>query len=246
MRPSKWTAFEITDDDNTIDDIIPGVTLKLIKEDSGDNHQPERQPGYRFHQEHDPGIREPVQYRQKLYQYPVRVRSGGEKTGGVLFGDGTLHSVKTDLVTKLTQTVWGVNCQFSSLGMVGINMDNSGILSINDVTLSGFLRTHFSDVESLFIANGISSSNVLSYVCRTRDTQEGEYAVHIDRASVRASETGNVDLSAGGAGETLTITQGKSVAAITITSGMTIADIVNAVNTEFSAESPRPSPGAFS
>ena len=116
-------------------------------------------------------------------------------------------------------------------------MDNDGILSINDTTLSGFLRTNFNDIKSLFVANGISSSNLLSYVSHSRDTQEGEYAVHIDRASVRASETGSVDLSAGGAGETLTITQGEGVAAITITSEMTIEDIVNAVNTELSAES---------
>jgi flagellar hook-associated protein 2 len=45
-----------------------------------------------------------------------------------------------------------------------------------------------------------------------------------------------VDLSSGGADETLTITQGDSTAAITITNGMTIDDIVNEVNSELDTE----------
>ncbi len=229
-------GVQITDTDNTVEDIIPGVTLNLIKEDdlTTVNLTVSRDTDALKSKVQDfvTKYNEVRTYINTQFKYNEKTKS----TGGVLFGDGTLSSVKTDLVSKLTQTVWGVNSQFSTLGMVGVNMDSSGLLSINDTILSGFLRTNFNDVRSLFVANGVSDSNVLSYSSHTRDTQEGEYAVHIDRAAIRASETGNVDLSAGGAGDTLTITQGSSIASIAISSDMTITDIVNAVNTEFSAE----------
>ncbi|MBW1796835.1 MAG: flagellar filament capping protein FliD, partial [Deltaproteobacteria bacterium] len=106
------------------------------------------------------------------------------------------------------------------------------VLTIDDTKLTGYLQTNFDDVMSLFVAQGGTSTSTLSYIGLSRDTEEGEYTVHINRAATRGTETGNVDLSSGGAGETLTITQGNSAAAITITSGMTLADIKNEINAE--------------
>ena len=74
-------GVQITDHDNTIEDIIPGVTLKLIKEDGATTINLNVSSGHGFHQDQNPGIREPVQYHQNLYQYAVRVRPGGEKNG---------------------------------------------------------------------------------------------------------------------------------------------------------------------
>ena len=80
-----------------------------------------------------------------------------QETGGVLFGDGTLSSVKTEVTALLTQTVWGVNSQFSTLSLIGITLDNSLQLSVNDSVLTGYLQTNFNDVKALFSAQGTTS-----------------------------------------------------------------------------------------
>ena len=231
----------VTDDSNTIDDVIEGVTLNLVKADSGVT--------VTLKIEHDiDAIKANIQGFVDKYNSVMTYIStqfsydeDSETTGGVLFGDGTLRSVKSDLTSALTQTIWGVDSDFSVLTLVGIDNelidededgDEEWILTIDDTKLTGYLQTNFNDVMSLFVAQGVTDTSTLSYIGHSRDTEEGEYTVHINRAATRGTETGNVDLSSGGAGETLTITQGNSTAAITITSGMTLADIKNEINEE--------------
>jgi flagellar hook-associated protein 2 len=225
----------VTGASNTIKDVIAGVTLTLAKEDAdttvnltiGRDLTAIKDNINNFVAKYN----EVMSYINTQFTY----NSEEKKAGGVLFGDGTLSSVKAEVTGLLTQTVWGVNSQFSTLSLIGITMDNSLQLTVNDSALTGYLQTNFNDVKTLFSAQGTTSSTDLTYVSYTRDSQAGEYAVHVDQAATRGSATGNVDLSAGGVADTLTVTQGSSTATVAITAGMTLTDIVNAVNTEFSA-----------
>ena len=87
-----------------------------------------------------------------------------EETGGILFGDGTLSSVKSDLTSTLIQTVWGVSSEYATMGLVGINLDTEGQLSIDTDMLKGYLNTNFNDVRNLFSANGTTNAGTLEYV----------------------------------------------------------------------------------
>jgi hypothetical protein len=226
----------VTDSSNSIDDAITGVTLDLVKEDTSTT--------VTLNIEHDiESIKTNIQdfvdkfnevrsYINTQFSYDV----DAQETGGVLFGDSTLSSVKSDLTDILTDTIWGVDSDFSILAHVGITMDNDVILSIDDSILEGYLKTNFNDVMSLFVGQGTTSTSNLTYVGHSKDSEEGEYTVHINRAATRGTETGNVDLSSGGAGETLTITQGNDTATVTITSGMDLTDIKNAINQELDTE----------
>jgi len=135
-----------------------------------------------------------------------------EETGGPLFGDGTLSSIKSDLTSLLTQNIWGVDSRFSILGLVGITVDNDLNLSIDDSKLTGYLQTNFNDVLSLFAAQGVTSKQHVE-LCRS---YQGFTSRRVRRSHqqgrTQATETGSVDLSAGGATETLTLTQGDSTA----------------------------------
>ena len=112
-------------------------------------------------------------------------------------------------------------------------MDKNLILGVDSTKLGGYLQTNFNDIVSLFAGKGTTSSSTLSYIGHSNDSKAGDYTVHINRAATQGTETGNVVLSAGGAVETLTITQGNSTAAIAITVGMTtLEDIKNAINSE--------------
>lgn len=226
-------GVEITSSDNTIDDVITGVTLSLVKEDAsttvslsvGRDIDGIKEKLKDFVTKYN----EVVSYINTQSSYDVDT----QKKGGVLFGDGTLHSVRTDLVSTLTASIWGVNSQYSIPGLVGIKMDNSSLLSIDDTVLTGALKTNFNDVVSLFTGRGTTSSSNLQYVTHTQASKAGEYTVRITNAATQSASTSATAVGGAlGAGETLTITSGGQMATVALTSAMTIGDIVNAVNEE--------------
>jgi flagellar hook-associated protein 2 len=225
-------GFQISSSNNTVDDVIAGVMLDLTKADPGTTIT------MNIDRDVDTIVESISDFVDKYNEIANYISSQqdydqeNETSGGVLFGDGTLSSVRSDLTSILTQTVWGVSSDFSMLGLVGINLDNEGQLSVKTDTLRNYLETNFNDVSHLFASHG-SSSGSLEYLAHSTDTRAGEYTVHITNAPVR-SNASSVD---GGvaADETLTITSGDQTARIDLTSGMTLAQIVSSINGELDA-----------
>jgi len=226
-------GVEITSSDNTIEDVIAGVTLNLIKEDDATtvslNVARDIDGIKEKLQEFVTKYNEVISYINTQSSYDIEAK----KKGGVLFGDGTLHSVRTDIVSSLTANIWGVNSQYSIPGLVGIKMDNTSLLSIDDAVLTGSLKTNFNDVVSLFTGRGTTSSSDLQYLDHSRASKAGEYTVRITNAATQSTSTSTTAVGGtlGGA-ETLTITSGGQTATVALTGAMTIGDIVNAVNEE--------------
>jgi flagellar hook-associated protein 2 len=223
----------VTSSKNAVTDAITGVTLNLIKEDA--------ETTISLGVQHDTDtIKNSIQSFVSAYNDVLSYINGqftydAEKktTGGILFGDGTLSSIKTDLASTLIQSVTGVNSEFSILGLIGITMDNNALLSIDDAKLSGYLQTNFNDVVSLFAGRGTTSISSLSYISHDYETKSGNYTVHISNAATRSNTTSSNAVSGTlGGSENLTITEGVKSAVVSLTAGMTMADIVNAVNDE--------------
>jgi len=224
----------ITQSSNTVDDVIAGVTIDLLKADT------ETTVTLTVNRDIDAiknnissfvsKYNDVASYINTQSSYDTETNS----TGGILFGDGTLSSVKTDITSIITQSVWGVSSQFSIMGLVGINIDNEGQLSINDDTLTGYLQTNFNDVKALFVGQGIASNGSLEYINHTRNSAGGEYTVNITAAAARSTSTSNTAVSGTlGSDETLTITEGTKTANVSLTGSMTISNIIDAINTEF-------------
>lgn len=227
-------GLDITQSSNTVDDVIAGVTIDLLKADAGTtvtltvNRDIDaiKNNINAFVSKYN----DVASYISSQFSYDTETN----KTGGILFGDGTLSSVKTDITSIITQSVWGVSSQFSIMGLVGINIDNEGQLSINDDTLTGYLQTNFNDVKALFVGQGIASNGSLEYINHTNNSTAGEYTVNITAAATRSTSTSNTAVSGSlGSDETLTITEETKTANISLTGSMTIGDIIDAVNTEF-------------
>ena len=116
---------------------------------------------------------------------------------------------------------------------MGVNLDSEGQLSVDADTLSGYLKTNFNDVKLLFSASGTADVGTLEYVSHSNDTYAGAYNVNITQAGTQSTTTSNRAVGGTlGEYETLTIIEGDKTATISLTSGMTISDIINAVNTE--------------
>lgn len=172
-------------------------------------------------------------------QFDYDEEKGGAQ--GVLFGDGTLRSVKSDLTSLIVEQVNGVSSDYNTLALIGITIDNEGMLSIDQSKLEGLLKTNFTDVRAVLAGVGSTSVGTLDFISYTRDTEPGTYTVNITQAATQASVTGTADLNdADGldGAETLTITDTVTgrVATISLTAGSKIDSIVAAINQELQAE----------
>jgi flagellar hook-associated protein 2 len=227
-------GIDVESSNNTIDNVLNGVTLNLRASDESTT--------ITLNIDRDISgivgkIKTFVDSYNSVSSYIAKQQSYDtekEKTGGVLFGDGTLSSVKSDLSSLLVNPIWGVSSQFSILGLVGINLNNEGQLSLDSAKLTDFLKSNFYDVQQLFSATGTSDTGTMEFVSNTSDTKAGEYTVNITQAATKNSSTSNSDIIGTlGSDEILTVNDGNKTAVISLTAGMTISDIVNAANTEF-------------
>lgn len=217
--------------ENTIDDILNGVTLDLLKADAGTNIT------LNIGRDID-ALMEKISSFVTSYNNVssyIHTQTSYDETkktvGGVLFADGTLSSVKTDLTSLLIGNVWGVASSYSTLGLVGVSVDREGKLSVDDSKLRGYLTTNFNDVQKLFTASGTTSVGTLSYVSHGIKTKQGEYTVKINEAATKSTSAASDNTSLSG-DEALTITEGTSTATVSLTSAMTMTQIANAVNSE--------------
>jgi len=202
----------VTRSKNTIDDILTGVTLDLLKSDAGTTVTLNIGRDIDALMEK---INTFVTSYNNISSY-IRTQSTYDGTkqqaGGLLFADGTLASVKSDLTSILVRNVWGVSSDFSTLGLVGVSVSRDGQLSIDDSKLRGYMTTNFNDIQKLFTAGGTTSTGTLAYISHGIDTKEGEYTVHIDQAAdngVDVSGTINGE-AATGKGQTLTGNKGEA------------------------------------
>jgi len=154
--------------------------------------------------------------------------------GGPLFGDGTLRSVQNDVRSVIVQQVQNITGNYTTLGMVGVNLDNEGKLSLDDSAFTDAIQTNFQDVRELFIGTGTSANSQIQYITHSRDTNDGIYDVNITQAATRASVTGATDLSGGlSTAGAIQLTAGSSTASFNFNAGDSLDTIIAAMNSEF-------------
>jgi flagellar hook-associated protein 2 len=206
-------GVSVTRSSNIISDLLPGVTLNLKKAAEGTIVT------LNIDRDLD-GLTSLIedfvaQYNQVMDFIRTQSTYNQEEnqTNGVLFGDGTLRSVKNDLTALVTNPVWGATPGFTILGQAGINLNNQGNLSVNKTILQGYLETNFDDIKKLFAAEGGSSSSSLDYVSHGIKTNPGVYAVIISQAPATGVDVvGTINGEAAiGSGNTLTGGPGTSV-----------------------------------
>lgn len=225
--------------ENTITDLISGVTLNLVSADSSTT--------LTLSVDRDvSAVKDKIsefvdsynEIIQKIREH-MTYDTENQEPGGVLFGDGTLRTVQSDLVNKVLTTVSGLSSTYTSLGLIGINLQDDGTLEIDDATLTDLLSSNFNDIVELLAVKGKGSVSTIKYIDSGRNTVAGTYTVNITQAASRASTTGSVDLSGGIVGsETVTITDTLTsrIATVSLGAGETIDDIVSKLNSEFGNE----------
>ncbi len=229
----------VTRSSNTIDDVISGVTLDLNRVESGS--------------EVDLTIsRDTDTIKNKVSEFTTAYNSIIEfinqefsynedtKTSGVLSGESTLRTIKSIIQNTLTDSIPQLPTDANALSLIGIVSDKDGKLSVEDSTFLSEINSDFYAVKRMFVAEGTTTDNEISYVSHSSDTVAGDYAVVINTVATQATVTGSADLSSGASSTgslTITDTSTSRVATVSITNGDSLDTIVSAINSELATES---------
>ena len=140
----------ITKTSNTISDVIPGVTLNLVKAGtttvsvSNDSSAVTSKLNNFVN-----GYNDAIGLINKYSSYDSTT-----KVAGVLAGDSTVRSLKTGLQSLISSPLAGVTADYSLLSQIGITSNSKdGTLSIDSTKLSAALTANSAAVTDLFTHN---------------------------------------------------------------------------------------------
>jgi flagellar hook-associated protein 2 len=187
----------VTSDDNTVEDVIPGVTLNLLK--ANDTVTPDLLISTEFD---TTAVRSLIEgfvetyneVNDRINEY-MRYNEDTEEAG-VLLGDSTLLTVQSKLKSIMSAVVDDIDAGYRSLADLGIRSGASGQLRIADPTaLNKALEENLQDVVRLFSDWAHSDNTKISFVGATfktsGSTSEG-YDVDITQAATRGYLQGTV------------------------------------------------------
>jgi flagellar hook-associated protein 2 len=222
---------------NTVDDVIPGVTLSLT--------QPSESSAV-VSVEHDVDaivseIEGLFEAMNGITEFVSRQFSGaGATEGGArppLSGEGLIRSMRGRLRGALESALAMTQTQFGTLSELGIEINRRGTYDIDAAALRDAVESDPIGVRRMFSSYGSGSVSSVRYVSASAATEPGTYDVVITGPATRAEATGTgfggtyVD---DGVPDQMTITDygtGSSYSAV-LADGMSLAEIVEALNDE--------------
>ncbi len=219
---------------NTITDLIPGVTLNII------NHAPDKT--IKLDVVRGTGVIKSsiedfvAQYNDLSDAISAQFKfDPASKVTQPLMGSWDLQHVQMALGSALGGVVSGVSKEFSALATVGITLDMSGHLQIDDAALSKALENNLQDVSRLFASSMRSNSTHISMLSSSSATQPSStdgWEVNITQAARQAQVTATAAFSDTlGADETLTIyTNAAKTTSITLKEGWSLDRVLSEIN----------------
>lgn len=219
----KIDGIDISKPSNTITDAIEGVTLNLLKSNTGS-------PTTLTVGRDVAGVKASVEAFVKAYNNVSQTLAGlsaynaATKTGAALQGDSTTLSIQSRIRATLSATVGAAAAGggLSSLSDIGVAFQKDGTLALDSTKLQAALDNNFNGIAGLFSAQGKSSDSLVSYVGSTGNTVPGNYAVTVSRlaaqASVAGSQAAGLTITAG-INDQLDINVDGTLASITLSAG---------------------------
>lgn len=235
---------------NTFSDLISGVTINLLQASSGSSGP--ATATITIANDTD-SIQKAIQNFVTTYNNTVDMVSQQSQydpnTGqtGVLFGDTTIEGLMNTLVQMVNGQVNGLPSSLSLLSQIGITLDQTGHLNIDQNALNKALSTNLQGVAQLFQASGTATDPNVQFVTSGPNTQPsppGGYAVVITQPAKQAQFTAAfAQTQPLATAETITFggplfgmpatTSGTLTGpSITLHAGSTAADVVAQINSD--------------
>lgn len=142
---------------NTVVNAIDGITINLLKEDTGTVHNLSVANDT---QTVKSNIQSFITNYNTLKTFINDVTEFDPATGeaAVLLGDATTRNLSNQIRTQISDSVSGISGQFSTLVDLGITSNSDGTLIIDNTKLDAALNSNMDDVAELFSSsNGIAT-----------------------------------------------------------------------------------------
>jgi flagellar hook-associated protein 2 len=174
-------GVEITRSSNQADDILPGVTVNLFKADPGTTITVSIEPSLGDIKERIAGFVQAYNnFRAFVAEQSAVDASGRPAAEAVLFGDQTMRGMVSGLGGLMGGGVAGLDPDaLTSLRAIGIELDATNNLKVDDSKLDNALLTRLDDVRSIFEFRFQSSSNQLAVFARTNALAATDLAIEI-------------------------------------------------------------------
>ncbi len=223
---------------NTVADAVPGLTLRLGAADPNTTVQ------VNVSRDVDAGvaaIQKVVDTYNALAEF-VDTQLAPPPEGAAaqpLHGDAVLRTMRSTLRSALNTILDpGATGGYGRLAEIGIEISRTGRYTVNATKLRTAVENGAEAVARLMGVFGTTTGAGLTYAASTDASQAGTYAVNITRASTRAAVTGAGfagTYSDDGQADMLTVrdTATNRSYAVALNDGMTMSDIVAALNAEF-------------
>ena len=218
---------------NTISDVINGVTLTLKAADVNETTSLAITAN-------TSGLKENIRTFVNAFNDAVDFLNQqftfdeNEERAGVLSGESAAVKIKNDLLSIVSSRVQGIASgdDYKTFAIIGLELDRTGHLQIDDEKLDDALANHFDSVKRLFTDQGTTSNSEIRFIGSSDNAVGGSYTVHIDTAPEQALVDGATDMAATlTEDETLTITYRGTDYNVNLTTGMSNTDVVDTINT---------------
>jgi flagellar hook-associated protein 2 len=225
-------GLAVTSGSNRVENSIAGVTLNL----AGTSANPVLVTVSHDTEGIKSSIEKFVDSYNSVYKYlNSQFTYGGEAGSSTQLGsESLLRKIQNDLSLIVGRSVTGLSGTWTSLRSVGLEVQQDGTLKVNSTKLSEALGNNLEDVRKLFQTTGTVTDSAAAFAGVRSTTQAGSYEVVVTQAAQAASVTSTNQIPGTlGIDETLTFTMGTKTAVVSLTSGMTLENVVAAVNSSF-------------
>ncbi|HVO34702.1 MAG TPA: flagellar filament capping protein FliD [Gemmatimonadales bacterium] len=157
-----------------------------------------------------------------------------------LYGDSSLKAMRSSLAQALIQVVPGASSDYASATSVGLSLDQNGQLSLDAGKFQTAFTADYSSIEQLFVPQKSATDPQVNFTALGPSTVGGTYDVVITNPATPASVTGSGfsgTYADDGTSDTMVVTDKATgwSAQLSLSNGMTAAQIVGALNTAFAA-----------
>lgn len=214
-------GIPISKDSNSLNDVIQGVTLNLLRPgDAPATLDVRRDTG---------AVKTSVEDFVKSYNELKKViteltaYNEATKKGAALQGDSAMRSLESQIDTLLSTPLTTPAGSLNTLSQIGVSKQANGTLALDAAKFDKAMETKFSEVAALFSSIGKATDSQVNFKATSSATKSGNYSVSVSQLATQGSVTGNLRISDGSttiaSGTTLSVTVDGSTAAVALPPG---------------------------
>ncbi len=203
-------GISMTSSTNKVTDAITGVTLNLLKASPDTTITIDVDTDTKTIEDKVNAMLDAYNQVIGFVNDQMSYDSDSKKTGGVLFGDNVLKSIKSTIQEAMLAKVGNSTIKYMSDVGITINSDNT--LSLDSSTFEDALATNFQDVKNLFGNSVTSTDGTIQYSYSGKSTKAGTYSITISQLYGSGSSiAGTIDgKTATGSGSVLYLSDSSS------------------------------------